>query len=105
MKALNTMDTLITENGRTRVRHYLLDVGSTFGMGANGPHEWTEGYEYLFEGDKLLKRLVSLRALPSAVANGSLPREPVSRSFRGRSVRSGSLEDAGSCICGFESSR
>lgn len=59
MKALNTMDTLITENGRTRIRHYLLDVGSTFGMGANGPHEWTEGYEYLFEGDKLLKRLVS----------------------------------------------
>ena len=60
MKALNTMDTLITENGRARVRHYLLDVGSTFGMGANGPHEWTEGYEYLFEGDKLLKRLVTL---------------------------------------------
>jgi len=62
MKTLNTMDTLITENGRARVRHYLLDVGSTFGMGANGPHEWTEGYEYLFEGDKLLKRLVSLGA-------------------------------------------
>jgi hypothetical protein len=62
MKALNTMDTLITENGRTRVRHYLLDVGSTFGMGANGPREWTEGYEYLFEGDKLLNRLVSFGA-------------------------------------------
>ena len=60
MKALNTMDTLITENGRARVRHYLLDVGSTFGMGANGPREWIESYEYLFEGDKLLKRLVSL---------------------------------------------
>ncbi len=59
MKALNTMDTLITENRRARVRHYLLDVGSTFGMGANGPREWTEGYEYLFEGDKAFKRLVS----------------------------------------------
>ena len=34
LKALNTMDTLITENGKARVRHYLLDVGSTFGMGA-----------------------------------------------------------------------
>ena len=59
LKALNTMDTLITEEGRSRVRHYLLDVGSTFGMGANGPREWTEGYEYLFEGDKMTKRLVS----------------------------------------------
>ncbi len=60
LKALNTMDTLITENGKSRVRHYLLDVGSTFGMGANGPHEWTEGYEHLFEGDKLLKRMATL---------------------------------------------
>ena len=43
MKALNTMDTLITENGRARVRHYLLDVGSTFGIGANGPRELVGG--------------------------------------------------------------
>jgi hypothetical protein len=34
-------------------------VGSTFGMGANAPREWTEGYENLYEGDKTLKRLVS----------------------------------------------
>ena len=59
LKALNTMDTLITENGKARVRHYLLDVGSTFGIGANGPHDWTDGYEYLFEGDKTLKRVAS----------------------------------------------
>jgi hypothetical protein len=60
IKALNTMDTLITENGRSRVRHYLLDVGSTFGMGANGPHEWTDGYEHLFEPDKTKMRLFTL---------------------------------------------
>jgi hypothetical protein len=59
MKALNTMDTLVTENGRARVRHYLLDVGSTFGIGANGPREWTEGHEYLFERDKTLKRMAA----------------------------------------------
>jgi hypothetical protein len=59
IKALNTMDTLITENGRSRVRHYLLDVGSTFGMGANGPREWIEGYEYLFDQDKALRRLAT----------------------------------------------
>ncbi len=57
IKALNTMDALITET--SRVRHYLLDVGSTFGIGANGPHEWTDGYEYLFEKDKALKRMAS----------------------------------------------
>ena len=60
VKALNTMDTLMTENGRATVRHYLLDVGSTFGIGANGPHEWTDGYEHLYEGDKALKRALTL---------------------------------------------
>src|SRR5262249_51279527 len=31
LKASYTLDTLVTENGRTIVRHYLQDVGSTFG--------------------------------------------------------------------------
>jgi hypothetical protein len=60
MKAGNTLDALVTENGRTVVRHYLQDVGSTFGTGANGPHDYFEGWEYLYEGDLALKRLVTL---------------------------------------------
>jgi hypothetical protein len=60
MKAGNTLDMLLTEGDRARVRHYLQDVGSTFGTGANAPREYDEGWELLYEGDKLLKRLVSL---------------------------------------------
>jgi hypothetical protein len=60
VKALNTMDTLITIDGKSRVRHYLLDVGSTFGIGANGPREWFEGYENMFQRDKALKRAATL---------------------------------------------
>jgi hypothetical protein len=59
MKAGNTLDTLITENGRGIIKHYLQDVGSTFGMGANGPHDWEEGWEYLYEGGPTRKRLVT----------------------------------------------
>jgi hypothetical protein len=59
MKAGNTLDTLVTENGRGIVKHYLQDVGSTFGMGANGPHDWDEGWEYLYEGAPTLRRLWS----------------------------------------------
>ncbi len=57
MKAGNTLDSLITTGGRGTVRHYLQDVGSTFGTGANAPREYDEGWEYLFEGDLALKRL------------------------------------------------
>jgi hypothetical protein len=59
LKAGNTLDTLVTENGRAVIKHYLQDVGSTFGMGANGPHDWDEGWEYFYQGDTTRRRLWS----------------------------------------------
>jgi hypothetical protein len=59
MKAGNTLDTLVTEGGRGIVKHYLQDVGSTFGVGANGPHDWNEGWEFLYEGGPTMKRLLT----------------------------------------------
>jgi hypothetical protein len=57
MKAGNTLDALVTADGRGTVRHYLQDVGSTFGTGANAPHDYDEGWEPLFDGGLTLKRL------------------------------------------------
>ena len=50
----------VIEDGRGIVRHYLQDVGSTFGTGANGPREYDEGWEYLFDGELARKRLARL---------------------------------------------
>jgi hypothetical protein len=58
LKAANTLDALVTENGRSVVRHYLQDVGSTFGMN-NAKHEWDLGYEHFYEGDATARRLLS----------------------------------------------
>jgi len=60
LKAGNTLDTLVTENGKGVIKHYLQDVGSTFGIGANGPHDWDEGFEYFYQGDTTKKRLFTL---------------------------------------------
>jgi hypothetical protein len=59
IKANNTLDTVVSEHGRGIVKHYLQDVGSAFGIGANGPHDYDEGYEHIYQGDTLLRRLVS----------------------------------------------
>jgi hypothetical protein len=59
IKNANAIDTLITENGQTRVKHYLQDVGSTFGM-CNDYHEWDLSYEYFYEGPPSKKRLLTL---------------------------------------------
>ena len=60
MKAGNTLDTVVTENGRGVVRHYLQDVGSTFGTGALDVLGWADGWNYFYDGGVLVKRLVSL---------------------------------------------
>jgi hypothetical protein len=59
-KAINSLDTLITENGRSYVRHHLLDFGSALGSGGVGPADYWEGDEYLLEPRDTLKRMLSL---------------------------------------------
>jgi hypothetical protein len=59
LKAGNTLDSLVTENGRSAVRHYLQDVGSTFGM-CNDVHEWDLSYEYFYDSAKTRRRFFSL---------------------------------------------
>ncbi len=60
MKAGNTLDTLEVSGGRSLVKHYLQDVGSTFGIGANGPHDRSEGWEYVAQAGPAFRRLFSL---------------------------------------------
>ena len=48
-KGINSLSSLITENGRSFIRHYLLDFGSALGSAAIGPREGWEGYEALLE--------------------------------------------------------
>jgi hypothetical protein len=60
MKAGNTLDAVVTDGGKSVVRHYLQDVGSTFGTGANGPREYDEGWELLYDRSLVWKRLVTL---------------------------------------------
>jgi hypothetical protein len=59
LKAQNTLDSLITEKGRSIVKHYLQDVGSTFGM-CNDKYEWDLSWEYFIESQPSWKRLGSL---------------------------------------------
>ena len=57
MKAGNTLDTVVTENGKSVVKHYLQDVGSTFGTGALNPREGDEGHEHLVDLGAVFKRM------------------------------------------------
>jgi hypothetical protein len=58
-KAINSLDMLIADGGRVRVRHNLIDFNATLGSAGIGPRERRDGYEYLAEVQP------TLRALPA----------------------------------------
>jgi hypothetical protein len=58
-KSINTLDTVIEQDGRQVVRHHLIDFGSTIGSAGVYPREPYEGAEYLVEGKKTLAGIPS----------------------------------------------
>jgi hypothetical protein len=49
-RSINSMDSLIEENGVPYLKHYLLDFGSILGSNGTGPkHPWS-GHEYTLDG-------------------------------------------------------
>jgi hypothetical protein len=59
-KSINTLETLVDHDGRTIVRHHLLDFGSTIGSAGVSPREPYEGSEHLIEGKKTLAGIPTL---------------------------------------------
>jgi hypothetical protein len=59
-KAINSLDTLVTENGVATVKHHLIDFGSTLGSASIKPREYDEGHHYIADAGKTVKGIVSL---------------------------------------------
>jgi hypothetical protein len=82
-KAINSLDVLVTENGRSFVKHYLIDFGSALGSGGVAPADYWAGAEYLVQPRDVAKQLFNFgltaprwRTAPfyEARAIGRLPR-------------------------------
>jgi hypothetical protein len=59
-RAINTLDTVITENGPKYIRHYLIDFGSTLGSGSVGAQKPRAGWEYIWEPAPVFRRILTL---------------------------------------------
>jgi hypothetical protein len=58
-RSINSIDTYVEEGGRRYIRHYMQDFGSNLGSGSTSAQQPRGGYEYLIEGDKIAKGLIS----------------------------------------------
>jgi len=59
-RSINTFDTVVTEDGRQFIRHYLFDFGSTLGSASNFPQKARAGNEYMWEPGPSFKTIFSL---------------------------------------------
>ncbi len=60
IRAGNTLDSYVTEDGRSFLRHYLIDLGSTLGSDTAFPNVDIVGKEHQFDGAEAGKVLVTL---------------------------------------------
>ncbi len=59
-KANNTFDSYVTEGGRSYVKHYLIDFGSTLGTISSGPKPNYIGHENQVDPGELFKKTLSV---------------------------------------------
>jgi len=59
-KAINSLDALVTENGKAVVRHYMIDFGSTMGSASLKAREYDEGFEYIVDGKPTMRNIAGL---------------------------------------------
>jgi hypothetical protein len=59
-RAANTLDMYVGAEGRRYLKHYLIDMGSTFGSNNLMPHLPKYGNEYVWDPRTILRSLVSL---------------------------------------------
>jgi hypothetical protein len=75
-KSLNTLDTLVKEDGLEYVRHYLIDFGATLGSATYGSNSPRSGHDYLFEWGPAAKQFATLGFALPRWARAKYPKLP-----------------------------
>lgn len=82
-RSVNTLDTLVKENGRQYIRHHLLDFGSTLGSGSTRPNSPRSGGEYLFSWGLAARNIFTLGLIVPPWARARYPQFPSVGLFEG----------------------
>jgi hypothetical protein len=73
-KSINTIDSLVSENGVQYIKHHLLDFGSIMGSGGTGVKRPWFGHEYVLEDKEAPVQALTLGLHPPRWARSSYPK-------------------------------
>ena len=93
-KAINSLDTLVSEGGRSFVRHHLIDFNAALGSAGIGLRERRDGYEYLAETGPAKRALLAFGFYIRPWMRVDYPEYPRHRPVRGGEVRAGAVAAA-----------
>ena len=80
-KSINSMDSLVGENGVRYVEHYLLDFGDLMGSDSDEPKDALRGHEYVFQVKPIVAQLVSFGFYAPAWMRADFPHIPAIGNF------------------------
>jgi hypothetical protein len=80
-KSLNTLDTLVKENGIEYVKHYLIDFGATLGSATIAANSPRSGNDHLFQWGPAARQFLSLGFAVPRWARVSYPNIPAVGAF------------------------
>ncbi len=83
-RSANTLDSWVTDHGRSFVRHYLIDFGSTLGSGTDTDREYSEGFEYYFDYGAAARSAATLGLAPARWESVTDPHMPSVGVFESR---------------------
>ena len=86
-RSINTLDTLVEENGVKYIQHHPQDFGSTLGSGTEHPKSPRAGGDYLFEWGPTLKHIFSLGLSVPYWAHAKYPKYPSVGTFESEVFR------------------
>ena len=81
IKSLNSLDTLLEENGVRYLKHHLLDFGASLGSDSFTTKSPRAGYEYLFAWKPMLKNLLGMGFYVPRWARAHYPNFPSCGNF------------------------
>ena len=73
-RAINSMDTLVTENGVQYLKHYLMDFGSILGSAGYGPKQPWQGHEYTIDRKEAGVQMVTFGFYPPRWVRSDYPK-------------------------------
>src|SRR5262249_22710888 len=73
-RTINTMDSLVSENGSRYVKHYLLDFGSILGSDGVGPKPTWSGHQYAIDRKGAAFQVVTFGIFPPRWARSEYPK-------------------------------